>query len=45
MLSKGLCGFVITETGSMLSNMWTLCLQGAEGGNRRVVPGGAVQAL
>lgn len=24
---------------------WWLCLQGAEGGNRRVVPGGALQAL
>lgn len=27
------------------SSQWWLCLQGAEGGNRRVVPGGAVQAL
>lgn len=26
-------------------NRWPVCLQGAEGGNRRVVPGGAVQAL
>lgn len=27
------------------TQQWWLCLQGAEGGNRRVVPGGALQAL